>query len=111
MINLVKLLTIILSPRNKEEFAVSKEVMPVLPPVFHSTLLGFGQGSKRQYRNDEGGHVREYEERFVYHKDEFNPEKHPVKHLFYDTQLLQTLFVFGALSFVYRKYNCRSKKG
>jgi hypothetical protein len=101
MIYLVKLLVSFLMQGKTEEYEVSKKVMPSLPPWFHPTQLGFRSGSISQYRSEKGGHVREYAEKFVYHKDKFNPEKQPIEHIIYDTQIVQSLLALGMISFAF----------
>jgi hypothetical protein len=104
MIDFVKLLISLVMHGKKEKYEVSKEVMPSLPPWFHPTLLGFRSSSISQYRSEEGGHVREYSKKFVYHKDKFNPEKQPLEHIIYDTQIMQSLIILGMISFAFGRY-------
>lgn len=80
--------------RNRNEYSISKEVMPEVQPWFHPTFIGFRHGAIMQYRDRNGGHIREYNDRFLYHTDKYNPETHPVEHLLYDNGLLLALLSF-----------------
>jgi len=110
MMKLTRLLVSPLIRENREEYKVNKEVIPTLPPWFHPTLLGYSSNSIRQYRTNEGGHVREYRDAFVYHKDRFNPETHPIEHIVHDTEILYSLFTLGMISVVFRKFHQNNRK-
>ena len=80
-----------------DSFLVSKEVLPSLDGFgFVETPLGDPEGSLRQYRNDKGLHVREYENYFEIHEDQVDPRVDPLGHLIRDSP--ETLVAFGAAS-------------
>lgn len=77
------------------EISISKEVVPSLEEYgFVETVLGDPKGSERQYRNSTGLHAREYDDRFVVHRDEVDPRVDPIGHLVKDSP--ETLLALGA---------------
>ena len=81
------------------EMSISKEVLSSLEEYgFTETLLGDGKGSKRQYRNSSGLHVREYYDKFVVHEDTVDPRVDPIGHLIKDSP--ETLIAFGSAVFL-----------
>jgi hypothetical protein len=75
------------------EIAISKKVLPSLPSGYEETRLGDPLGAKRQFRNSNGIHVREYEEKFVIHADRVDPRKNLVGHLALDSP--ETILALG----------------
>ena len=67
-----------------EELSISKEVLQELPEDFKETSLGEIRDAIRQYRGPCGLHVREYDDRFVIHRDIADPRKDPIGHLLFD---------------------------
>jgi len=94
----------------KEEYIISKDVMYQLPHWFHLTFLGFPRGSIRQYRDARGGHVREYKESFVYHRDNYNPETNPLKHIVHDSPGLGFTLLAGGMLFCYLLLKKKTRK-
>lgn len=77
------------------EISISKEVLPSLDDYdLTETVLGDPKGSTRQFRNSNGLHVREYDDRFEIHKDEIDPRVDPIGHLMRDSP--EALFALGA---------------
>ena len=67
------------------DISFSKSVLPELPPEYRESGLGDPRGGRRQFRTDEGMHAREYDDRFLIHKDHFHPGKNPIGHLVRDS--------------------------
>lgn len=77
------------------EISISKEVLHSLEELgFTETVLGDPRGCVRQYRNSTGLHVREYDDRFVVHRDEIDPRTNPIGHLMKDSP--ETLLALGS---------------
>ena len=77
------------------EISISKEVLPSLEGYdLQETILGEARGSIKQYRNSAGLHVREYEDRFVIHRDKVDPRTDPIGHLLKDSP--ENVVSFGA---------------
>lgn len=93
---------------DSESFHISKEVLPSLEGFdFVETVLGDANGSLRQFRNTTGIHVKEYEDYFEIHKDQVDPRKDPLGHLFQDSP--ETILAFGAASILTRGSKEKSK--
>ncbi len=67
-----------------KDVAISKEVLPELPPEFKETLLGDRRGARKQYRSSTA-HAREYEDKFTIHIDREDPRRNPLGHLLKDS--------------------------
>ena len=80
--------------RDNDEISIPKTVLPRLPEGYKETLLGDRRGAIRQFRHPSGLHVREYSDRFVIHRDSFDPRSHPVRHLIHDSP--ETILALGA---------------
>ncbi|MDG6904295.1 MAG: hypothetical protein JRN20_00760 [Nitrososphaerota archaeon] len=77
------------------EISISKEVLPSLQGYeLTETALGDPKDSVRQFRNLNGLHVREYDDRFEIHKDEVDPRVNPIGHLIRDSP--ETILALGA---------------
>lgn len=87
-----------------DSISISKDVLASLEGHgFHETVLGDRMGSIRQYRNKNGVHVREYQEKFVIHQDRIDPTVDPIGHLLKDAP--ETLFAFGTTLFISSRFN------
>jgi hypothetical protein len=97
------------------EISISKEVLPELPDGYEETILGKSRGCKKQFRHPSGVHVREYADRFVIHKDNFDPRFAPLSHIVSDAPCsavalgLASIFAWKAL--VRREKRRRLKEG
>jgi hypothetical protein len=92
------------------EISISKEVLPTLEGYgLEETVLGERRGSVRQYRNSDGLHVREYEDRFVIHRDSVDPRIDPLGHLLVDS--VETPLALGAALFLSQKSRSGSSRG
>ncbi len=82
-----------------EEISISKDVLPSVEEYgFEETVLGGREGSIRQYRNSTGLHAREYEGKFIIHRDNVDPRANPIGHIVKDSP--ETLLSFGAAAFL-----------
>jgi hypothetical protein len=92
------------------EISISKEVLQSVEELgFTETVLGDSKGSSRQYRNSTGLHVREYDDRFVVHRDEGDPRVDPIGHLMKDSP--ETLFALGAALAISKTMSSERVKG
>ncbi|MHB8567265.1 MAG: hypothetical protein ACYC7D_13170 [Nitrososphaerales archaeon] len=85
-----------------------KSVVSELPPDYEETILGDKMGALRQFRGRSGFHVREYEDRFVFHRDCRDPRKDPMGHLIHDSP--ETLLALGASLNLARKASQANKR-
>ena len=91
------------------EISISKEVLPSIEEFgFEETILGDPKDSLKQYRNSTGLHAREYEDRFVIHRDQVDPRIDPLGHLMKDSP--ETLFSLGGALIASRKARAESTR-
>jgi len=68
-----------------ENITISKRIMKNVPQECQETILGDFNGAYRQYRCDPNIHILEYTDKFLVHKDRFDPRRDPLAHLMYDS--------------------------
>src|SRR5580698_8637853 len=84
-----------------DSLIVSKDVLPSLDGFgLVETILGDPEGCLKQYRSENGLHVREYEKYFEIHEDLVDPRVDPIGHLIRDSP--ETLVSLGAASLLTR---------
>ena len=66
-----------------DEIEVPKELREFMPDKAELTELGQKNGADKQYRFG-NLHIREYDDRFLVHRDKVDPRKDPLGHLIYD---------------------------
>ena len=92
------------------EISISKEVLPSVEELgFTETILGDSKGSLKQYRNSTGLHIREYDDRFVVHRDEVDPRVNPIGHMVRDSP--ETIFALGAALAISKKMSSERANG
>jgi hypothetical protein len=68
----------------------------------HETNLGYLKGAEKQYRDSQrmnSVHVREFPDKFCFHRDEYNPEQYPIEHFFADV-LKPEAALAGSITFL-----------
>ena len=65
------------------EIEVPKELREFMLSDAEETVLGYGNGAKKQYRYG-NLHIREYDDKFLLHTDRVDPRKDALGHLIHD---------------------------
>ena len=68
-----------------ENIIIPKRIMKNIPKECEETILGDPTGAFRQFRCDPNIHILEYEDKFLIHKDRFDPRREPFLHLIFDS--------------------------
>ena len=79
-----------------ENIVISKRIMKNVPQECEETILGDFYGAFRQYRCDPNIHILEYTDKFLVHKDRFDPRRDPLAHLIYDSPEILLALVIGS---------------
>ncbi len=85
MMNIDILKKLLKNRRFGENITISKRIMKNVPQECEETILGDLYGAYRQYRCDSNIHILEYTDKFLVHKDRFDPRRDPFAHLIYDS--------------------------
>ena len=93
MINIEILKKLLKNRRFGQNIIITKNLMEKVPKEFEETILGDANGAYKQYRCEPNIHILEYSDRYLVHKDRFDPRKFPLEHLIYDSP--ETLIAIG----------------
>lgn len=85
MTNIDILKKLLKNRRFGENITISKRIVKNVPQECEETILGDFNGAYRQYRCDPNIHILEYTDKFLIHKDRFDPRRDPFAHHIYDS--------------------------
>lgn len=96
MMNIDILKKMLKNRRFGENITISKRIMKNVPQECEETILGDFNGAYKQYRCDPNIHILEYTDKFLVHKDRFDPRRDPLVHLIYDSPEILLALVIGS---------------
>lgn len=80
-----------------ENITIPKSIMKNVPQECEETILGDFNGAYKQYRCDPNIHILEYTDKFLVHKDRFDPRRNPFAHLIYDSPEILLALVIASI--------------
>lgn len=97
MMNIDILKKLLKNRRFGENITISKRIMKNVPQECEETILGDFNGAYKQYRCDPNIHILEYIDKFLVHKDRFDPRRNPFAHLIYDSPEILLALVIASI--------------
>ena len=92
-----------------KEIRVPKEVREIMPNWAQETILGYPQGSIKQYRYGTL-HIREYDSEYIVHTDKIDPRKDALGHLLHDAPEILAGVAGGLIAGAYVASNMKNTK-